>query len=80
MLKKNQRLFIKEMSDLIKLFDGVSDLRDKNLIQDMLLANIPRIMNNFDKHGKEYDAIETLVFETAENIGILVKFVKEDEL
>lgn len=78
MLKKNQKMFIKEMSNLIKLYDGVSDLRNKNLVQDMLLVNIPKIMNNFDKSSPEYSTIEGLVYDTMENIGLLIKFIKDE--
>lgn len=78
MLKKNQKMFIKEMSNLIKLYDGVSDLRNKNLVQDMLLVNIPKIMNNFDKNSPEYSTIEGLVYDTMENIGLLIKFIKDE--
>lgn len=76
---KNHKKFFKELCLLIKDYEKISDFRDKDEISKMLINRLPPIINNFDKDSPLYDSIRILLVDIFKNLGIVIKFIKENE-
>ena len=76
--KKNHKIFVRELSNLIKDYGKLKNLRDKKEIYELLAVRLPLIMNNFDKSDPLYDALCILIYDVFKNLGIIIKLVKEN--
>lgn len=79
MPNKNHKIFLSELCNLIKDYSKIKNFRDKNEVLAMLEVRIPLILNNFDKNSQEYEAVAVLLFDVFENLGTIVKFIKDSE-
>lgn len=75
--KKNHKAFLAEMCKLFKAYHEIKNLRNKDEISTMLVEHLPKILNNFDRSSPDYKAVETILFGIFEDIGVVIKFIKE---
>lgn len=74
---KNHKTLLKELCGLITDYGKLNDLRNKEEVTALLLNRVPKILNNFDKSDPSYPAIEGLLSDIIENLGIVIKLAKE---